>query len=858
MELHPPTGISPDDALLARRYRARLARTQGDPAPPPGATVAQIHAALGRDVAADNPAYASLFARLRMAIAPRHSDMPRVATDSRRGVRLVSTPPIRRSTMAPRQWSLRHRIGARLRRRGYGNGPAARGHWHRVAAVRRSVLLVLVLAQTYIATAVMVQVLPYHGSKPLEIVLLVLFGILIGWVSAGFWTAMAGFLLLLRGGDRHAISAPARMPIDAEARTAIVMPICNEDVERVFAGVRATFEAVERSGRGSLFDFFILSDSADPDLRVAERKAWLELCRACRAFGRIFYRLRQHRIKRKSGNIADFCRRWGRNYRYMVVLDADSVMSGDCLVELVRLMEANPDAGIIQTAPRACGRETMYARIQQFATRAYGPLFVAGMHYWQLGEAHYWGHNAIIRVAPFIRHCALARLPGRGNLSGEILSHDFVEAALMRRAGWGVWIAYDLPGSYEEMPPNLIDELKRDRRWCQGNLINSRLFFAHGLHPAHRAVFVTGVMAYASAPLWFLFLVLSTVTLAVHTLVAPQYFVTPNQLFPLWPQWQPLRAMELFAATAFVLFLPKLFGVLLTAVKCARAFGGLALLLASATIEVVFSALLAPIRMLFHTQFVASALAGLKVVWKSPPRDDSETTWTEALRRHGVHTVIGLTWAALVYWLSPPYLWWLLPVAGALVVSIPLSVLSSRVRLGRRLRAAGLFLIPEESQTPQVLRRMRHHLRSSAQLPTFADAIVDPLENAIACASDLARTHLSPAIRQANERLLERALREGPGILTAAEKNALLADALALSRMHYLVWTQARIAPEWRAVLLANPGARGRVRRHSRRRATPPMGGSPAANDSNGNMLPVTALLSGEPVAFAERPRTLP
>ena len=190
----------------------------------------------------------------------------------------------------------------------------------------------------------------------------------------------------------------------------------------------------------------------------------------------------------------------------MVVLDADSVMSGECLTRLVRLMEANPDAGIIQTAPRAAGRDTLFARVQQFASRVYGPLFTAGLHFWQLGESHYWGHNAIIRVEPFMRHCALGRLPGRGRFGGEILSHDFVEAALMRRAGWAVWLAYDLAGSYEEMPPNLLDELKRDRRWCQGNLINLRLFFAEGLHPAHRAVFLTGVMAYMSAPLWFLFL----------------------------------------------------------------------------------------------------------------------------------------------------------------------------------------------------------------------------------------------------------------------------------------------------------------------------------------------------------------
>ncbi len=177
----------------------------------------------------------------------------------------------------------------------------------------------------------------------------------------------------------------------------------------------------------------MLSDSSEPDLQIAEREAWLDLCRRTHGFGRIFYRRRQHRIKRKSGNVADFCRRWGKRYEYMVVLDADSVMSGRCLVELMRLMEAHPDAGIIQTAPHAFGRETLYARIQQFATRVYGPLFVAGLHFWQLGESHYWGHNAIIRVEPFMKHCALSRIPGEGALSGEILSHDFVEAALMRR-----------------------------------------------------------------------------------------------------------------------------------------------------------------------------------------------------------------------------------------------------------------------------------------------------------------------------------------------------------------------------------------------------------------------------------------
>src|SRR5690606_7253544 len=204
------------------------------------------------------------------------------------------------------------------------------------------------------------------------------------------------------------------------------------------AGLRATCESLTATGQLEHFDFFILSDSNDPDICVAEQQAWMELCREVEGFGHIFYRRRRRRVKRKSGNIDDFCRRWGANYRYMVVLDADSVMSGDCLSTLVKIMEASPNAGIIQTAPRASGRDTFYARMQQFAARVYGELFTAGLHFWQLGEAHYWGHNAIIRLQPFMQHCALAPLPGDGPLDGNILSHDFVEAALMRRAGWSV------------------------------------------------------------------------------------------------------------------------------------------------------------------------------------------------------------------------------------------------------------------------------------------------------------------------------------------------------------------------------------------------------------------------------------
>jgi membrane glycosyltransferase len=788
-----------DCLALAPEQRARIARACAGAADAREA-LTRLHAALAcGEVDPDHPAFASLIARLELAGIDAHSPAALATDDPRRGLRLISAPPIQRTSMAPEPWPLpafrrwlRPRVGAT-------RTAPARSTWQVTATIRRVALLALVIAQTVLATDFMAGVLPYHGRQPLEMGILALFAILILWVSAGFWTAMAGFVLLLRGRDRYAISArsAAHHPIGTNARTAIIMPICNEDVARVFAGLRATHDSLARTGQLKRFDFFVLSDSSDPDLRIAEREAWLDLCRDVRGFGRIFYRRRQHRIKRKSGNVADFCRRWGKGYEYMIVLDADSVMSGRCLVELMRLMEANPDAGIIQTAPRAFGRETLYARIQQFATRVYGPLFVTGLHFWQLGESHYWGHNAIIRVAPFMQHCALGRLPGRGALSGEILSHDFVEAALMRRAGWGVWIAYDLSGSYEEMPPNLLDELKRDRRWCQGNLINSRLFFAQGMHPAHRAVFVTGVMAYLSAPLWFLFLVLSTALLAVHSLTEPQYFTTPNQLFPLWPEWHPSRAIGLFSATATLLFLPKILSVVLIALRGAQHFGGVLRLAASTLVEVLFSMLLAPVRMLFHTQFVAGALFGWTVSWKSPPREDTETTWGEALRRHGVHTLIGLAWLALVYWLNPAFLWWLLPVAGALAVSIPISVLSSRVSLGRSLREARIFLIPEESYPPRVLRRLRRLLRRAPREPGFVDAVVDPLHNAIACAADVARTQHSDAMRHVHAEVVERAIADGPQRMSTDEKAALLGDALSLSRLHFAVWTAENAHSDW-------------------------------------------------------------
>ncbi len=712
----------------------------------------------------------------------------------------ATMPPIRRRSMAPAEWP-----PSTFDKRPPSSAPAAPATQFR-PHLRRLALFLLVVGQTFVATHFMRQILPYHGGQALEVAVLALFSILFLWVSAGFWTAIMGFVQLLFYSSRHRVSRHSadKVAIAPGTRTAIVMPICNEDVACVFAGLAATRRSLEQSGELEKFDFYLLSDSSSADCRVAEIVAWFDLCKAVNGFGRIFYRWRRHRTNRKSGNVADFCRRWGSQYEYMIVLDADSVMSGNCLTTLVRLMEANPSAGIIQSAPCTAGRDTLYARMQQFSSRVYGPLFVAGLYFWQLGESHYWGHNAIIRIAPFMRHCALGRLPGKGALSGEILSHDFVEAALMRRAGWAVWIAYDLPGSYEESPPTLVDDLKRDRRWCYGNLMNFRLFPESSFHPVHRAVFVTGAFSYISAPLWFLFLLSSTALLAAHTLVDPVYFTDANQLFPLWPEWNPDHALLLFIATVALLFAPKLLSFLLIALREPAQFGGRLALAASMLIETVFSALLAPIRMIFHTQFVCAALLGRPIHWKSPLRADDETGWREALNWHGLHMLMGLGWAVAVYRLDPTFLWWLLPIVGAWMLSVPISVYSSRRGAGRVLRRMRLLLIPEEVDTPQELRWTRAATKAAPTPPGLVQAVMQPALNAFVCARAKTNRRSDAAGAARRDELVRHAAASGPSGIDAAARKALLDDLLALKQLHLHLWSQPRADshPEWWAEML--------------------------------------------------------
>ena len=461
--------------------------------------------------------------------------------------------------------------------------------------------------------------------------------------------------------------------------------------------------------------------------------------------------------------------------------------------------------------PPACfGRDTLLGRVQQFANRVYGPMFAAGLHFWQFDDAQYWGHNALIRIQPFMDHCGLPKLSGNPPLGGDILSHDFVEAALMRRAGWGVWLAFDLDGSWEECPPNLLAELKRDRRWCQGNMQHLRLLFTEGLFPAHRILFLNGAMSYASALLWFVFLMLSTTEALVMALVEPTYFAETKSLFPVWPVWQPLWAMALLATTAILLFLPKILSYLLIVCKSRNAelFGGFFRLGLSVLLEVVLSSLLAPVRMLAHSKFVFITMLGRQIGWGSQQRDDSSTPWSEAFRFHIGGTLFGLLWGLAMYLYAPKFCWWISPIFIPLCLSIPLSVYTSRSGIGLWLRRRGLLLIPEETAPEKEIRDVLSFTRELEAMPAplgmarengFARAVVDPGVNALHCAHLGKDRRLAPEIAARRDRLVEKAMEQGPGGLSRKEKLVLLGDPERLQRLHKKVWglPEARLTLQW-------------------------------------------------------------
>jgi membrane glycosyltransferase len=687
---------------------------------------------------------------------------------------------------------------------------------------RRFLFFSAVVLITALATAVFGDILwSLHFSAP-RVLLLVLFIPLCAMVAQGFVQACAGYLVLARGHDSTRITSllPNTIQPDQLPVTAIVMPIYNENVREVYEGLRVIYHSLSRMDALARFDFFILSDSNDPNKWIEEEAAWVELCKQVKGFGRIFYRRRRMPINRKSGNIADFCRRWGGRYRYMLVLDADSLMAGRTLVNMVALMEADPRVGIIQSSPVLCGGVTPFARLMQFASAAYGPIFSAGQHYWQLDEGNYWGHNAIIRLKPFIEHCGLPDLPG-GGAATKYMSHDYVEAALMAKFGYKVLLAYDLPGSFEGGPPTLIDHAKRDLRWCRGNMQHAWLLFAKGFRPMSRLHLGLGVFSYVSSLLWLLFLLAGTFLWYRSTVpgamvdVESTGFIIRSAHRLQWP-WLDLMPLYLFGVMMTMLFLPKILAtlVILKRADLCRRFGGAFRLVCSVLIEQVVATLIAPIQMLFGTVFVVSVWLGRTVHWTTQNRDFAGVDWREAMLTHWSHVLIGLAWSLLALRISPHFLLWMSPVLLGMVLSVPLSILLSHQGFSDLLRRARLLVTPTETLPCREVAEYTQRLSAYEEVVPppqalwlhrgFMQVILDPLVNSVHVALLRQRGGKTDHEVGGYYRLLvERVLKEGPAALSKREQMALLLHPGVVLDLHSRIWLQPdrELAPWWRVAM---------------------------------------------------------
>ncbi|MET4041897.1 glucans biosynthesis glucosyltransferase MdoH [Bradyrhizobium sp. RT6a] len=568
---------------------------------------------------------------------------------------------------------------------------------------RRLFILGGTVAITAAGAVEMYDVLKVGGVTVLEGMVFGLFLVLLAWIAFSFVSSVAGFFVLLRGRpDVLPINSHGPLPA-ITGRTAMLLPTYNEDQHHLMARLRAMYESVGETGQAPLFDWFLLSDTTDPDIWIAEELAFLELQRNCGS-GHLYYRHRSDNTARKSGNIAEWVRRFGGAYDYMIILDADSLMSGETIVRLAGAMEANPQAALIQTLPIVVNARTLISRLQQFSGRLYGPLIAAGNAWWHASEGNYWGHNAIIRVQAFAQEAGLPELRGRKPFGGHILSHDFVEAALMRRAGWGIFMAPDLGGSFEEVPPSLLDFAARDRRWCQGNLQHLAVLPARGLHWVSRLHLLTGIGSYLTAPLWLLFLLLGILISLQAYFVKPEYFPKGFSLFPTWPAQDPVLAAWVFAATMGLLIVPKLLAylVLLTRRAERQAFGGGFRVLLAVVAESLLAALIAPSMMIFQSTAVAEILLGRDAGWQVQRRSDGRITRDEVYRKFTVPTLCGLAMAASAYAVSLPLLLWMSPVIIGLVCAIPIGLVTSTA-----LPIAHLFATPEDNRVPALLQRAR-------------------------------------------------------------------------------------------------------------------------------------------------------
>ena len=575
-------------------------------------------------------------------------------------------------------------------------------------AMRRLAVIGGAALLTLIATYQIWWVLRGGGIDLLEGILLVLFVGLFAWIAQAFVGALAGFVLIV-GGHR------ARLGLESEdalpelaTRTALLMPTYNEDPERLLAGLQAIHESLQATGRIERFDFYVLSDTTRPAIQAHEERAFRALRERMGGHANLYYRHRKDNRERKAGNVAEWVRRFGGAYPQMLILDADSLMTGDTIVRLVGAMERNPDVALVQTLPMIVNGNTLFSRMQQFAGRVYGPVIAHGIAWWHGAESNYWGHNAIIRTRAFAQEGGLPELRGPKPFRGTVLSHDFVEAALMRRGGWALHMVPNLGGSYEEGPPSLTDMLVRDRRWCQGNLQHGAVLPAKGLHWVSRWHLMMGIGHYFTSPMWaMLMLVGLAIPLYKAGLGSQTYSLPGFSPSAYWRDQDPERFLWVFILTMSVLLAPKFMGwlTLFFDRQTRRGCGGMVRSFLSMLLETLLAALMAPVTMYVQSRGVAEVLAGKDSGWDAQRRDDGTLPLSGLVRSYGGVTVLGVIAGVVAYLISPSLAAWMAPVILGLLLSIPIVAFTSSRGPGMFLRKLKIFSIPEEHTPPTVLVR---------------------------------------------------------------------------------------------------------------------------------------------------------
>ena len=556
---------------------------------------------------------------------------------------------------------------------------------------RRLLMLGASVATWLVMLWMAARVLGAGGWTFLDMLLLAAFAVGTPWTVLGFWNACVGLWLLHRHGDPMQAVAPyaaaGDLPTPITTKTAVFMTVRNEDPARAILRLRTIKASVDATGQGAAFGWFVLSDTSDPAVAAAEEKAVAEWKAVDPDAARITYRRREQNTGFKAGNVRDFCERFGRDYELMLPLDADSLMSGAAIVKLVRMMQAHPKLGILQSLVVGMPSSSAFARIFQFGMRHGMRSYTMGQAWWVGDCGPFWGHNAVVRIKPFVEGCELPILPGEPPLGGHVLSHDQVEATLMRRAGYEVRVLPVELGSWEENPPTMLDFAKRDVRWCQGNMQYVKLLGLKGLYPMSRFQLVWAILMFLGIPAW-------TFMIAALPIVGWQAQGVANY---------PTTLAAFLYVLFFLMYLsPKIAG-LVDAVLTkggVASFGGPARFALSAALELVFSFLQGAVSTIRTTVFMIGLAFGKSVVWGGQSRDAYGISWRTAAESLWPQTLFGVVVCGLLWLIAPALLWWSLPLTLGYLVAIPFAVVTASPTLGRLFQRLGIAGIPEDFATP--------------------------------------------------------------------------------------------------------------------------------------------------------------